>query len=224
MAAINFPNIHPITSENPFRSLNEEEIDSFFEELDTDRNGLISFDELEAKLKAVYEELAPSPRSHDLHHPERRWTENLYLTQSNTNRDHDVERALQEKDHEYDGMHAFLTKLMPECDALIDRKVFREIVKSWNIPSQDQNCAEDQDQEATEYEHKLSLARRARAHWAMKGPKIVFISFVIALQLTFGLWQLLTYLKKDNARAAYGWGIIVAKGSAGVLYPTLSFM
>lgn len=226
MDATKFPNIHPITSENPFCPLSEDEIDKFFEELDTDKDGFISFDELEAKLEAVHEEIAPNPRSHHLHHPERRWMERLHLTQSNTSpgQDHNVERAVTEKSLEHDGLHAFLIKLMPKCASSIDREVFRTSVKSWNVPSQDQNCAEDQDQDVTDYEHKLSFVRKARAHWALNGPKIMFICFVIALQLAFGLWQLLKYVNDDATRSAYGWGVIVAKGSAGVLYPTLFFM
>ncbi|QDS73101.1 hypothetical protein FKW77_000663 [Venturia effusa] len=224
MEGVNFPNIHPVTSDNPFCPLSEEEIDQFFEELDTDKDGIISFDELEAKLEAVHEEIAPDPRSHHLHHPERRWTEKLHLTPPHNKRSNDIEQAPKEKNPEHDDIHAFLTKLMPECGSSIDREVFRRTVKKWNVPSQDQNCAEDQDKDATDYENKLSLVRKARAHWAMKGPKIMFIGFVIALQLAFGLWQLLTYVNNQNARAAYGWGVIVAKGSAGVLYPTLFFM
>jgi hypothetical protein len=223
MAANNFPNVHPITLETPFIPLTEQEIDKFFEELDTDGDGSVSFDELEAKLEAVHGEIAPKPRKHHLHHPERRWT-GLHLTQSNTNRIDDTEKAVQEQNPEHDGIHTFLCNLMPECGFLITRDEFRKAVTSWNVPSQDQNCAEDPDADATDYEQKLSLVRKFRAHWAMKGPKIMFIGFVIALQLAFGLWQLLTYVNKRNARAAYGWGVVVAKGSAGVVYPTLFFM
>lgn len=224
MATTNFPNIHPITSESPFRPLTEEEIDKFFKELDTDEDGSVSFDELEAKLEEVHEEIAPRPRKHNLHHPERRLTERLLLTQPNSNKGKDVEKAVKEENPEHDGIHTFLSSLMPGCGSAINKEEFHRAVTSWNVPSQDQNCAEDQDADANNYEHKLSLMRKLRAHWAMKGPKIMFISFVIALQFAFGLWQLLTYVNNRYARAAYGWGVIVAKCSAGVLYPTLFFM
>jgi Ca2+-binding EF-hand superfamily protein len=50
MTETNFPNIHPIISETPFRPLTEEEIDKLFKELDTDGDGSVSYNELEAKL------------------------------------------------------------------------------------------------------------------------------------------------------------------------------
>lgn len=42
--------------------------------------------------------------------------------------------------------------------------------------------------------------------------------------LAFGLWQLMVYVKKPDVRRALGWGVIMAKGFAGTLYPILFFM
>ncbi|KAK0527022.1 hypothetical protein OC842_005001 [Tilletia horrida] len=50
------------------------------------------------------------------------------------------------------------------------------------------------------------------------------MAFVISLQIGFGLWQGLTYVNNAPVRRALGWGVIVAKFSAGALYPTLFFM
>lgn len=61
MAVNYFPNLYPITSETPFRPLTTEEIDEFFNELDTDGYGSVSFDELEARLKVDHKEIAPNP-------------------------------------------------------------------------------------------------------------------------------------------------------------------
>jgi respiratory burst oxidase len=50
------------------------------------------------------------------------------------------------------------------------------------------------------------------------------MAFVVALQVAIGLWQMVIYIRKPLVRAAFGWGVILAKASAGVLYPTLFFM
>lgn len=50
------------------------------------------------------------------------------------------------------------------------------------------------------------------------------MAFVIALQIAFGTWQLVIYIMNPVTRAAFGWGVVAAKVSAGVLYPTLFFM
>ncbi|KAK3686914.1 hypothetical protein LTR37_019356 [Vermiconidia calcicola] len=50
------------------------------------------------------------------------------------------------------------------------------------------------------------------------------MAFVVALQIAMGVWQLVKYLQLPLPRAALGWGVVLAKTSAGVLYPTLFFM
>ena len=44
------------------------------------------------------------------------------------------------------------------------------------------------------------------------------MAFVISLQLGMDLWQLIKYLNEPY-RGAFGWGVVLAKTSAGVLYP-----
>ncbi|KAL8884418.1 MAG: hypothetical protein Q9192_006853 [Flavoplaca navasiana] len=44
------------------------------------------------------------------------------------------------------------------------------------------------------------------------------------MQIAFGVWQLVKYLTTSPYRAGWGWGVVVAKTSAGVLYPTMFFL
>jgi hypothetical protein len=125
---------------------------------------------------------------------------------------------------EHDGIHAFLCKLMPDCEASIPKDEFVKHVRSWNVPSLERNAAEDEDERVKQYAKNLTMGRKIKALWSIYGPKVIFMSLVISFQLAFGLWQLMTYVNKREARAAFGWGVIVAKGSAGVLYPTLFLM
>ena len=185
--------------------LSDEEINAFFEDLDKDKDGFITFDELEAKLHEVHEELAPEPQKHHLHHPERR----------------DLEKHA---GHNGDGLHAFLCSLMPECDARLSKNDFISRVKTWEVPSQKQTDSKASDAESAAQGREMPLRRRVRAYWAVHGPAICFMAVVVALQLAFGLWQLIIYIRNEQARAAFGWGVVLAKSSAGVLYPTLFFM
>jgi len=125
---------------------------------------------------------------------------------------------------EHDGLHAFLCSLMPDCDhTAIPKDEFKQRVKSWNIPSQKQNSAEDEKEQMEDYKKNLTLYRKARAYWSLRGPRALFACFVGALILAFGLWQLMEYVNKPDVRAALGWGVIMAKGAAGTLYPILFF-
>lgn len=60
------------TAQDHFLPLSEDEINAFFDDLDRDHDGSITFDELAAKLHHVHQELAPVPQKHHLHHPSRR--------------------------------------------------------------------------------------------------------------------------------------------------------
>lgn len=193
------------TANEDYKPLTDDEIKAFFEDIDTDKDGSITFDELEAKLHRVHEELAPEPQKHHLNHPARRDIEK------------DAGRA-------GDGIHAFLCALMPESGSSMNREEFTRRVKSWEVPSQKQTDSKEQHDEDLAAERKLPLRRRIRAKWAVHGPVYCFMAFVAALQITFGVWQMVEYIQKPLVRAAFGWGVICAKVSAGVLYPTLFFM
>lgn len=151
--------------------LREDEVNAFFEDLDQDRDGFVTFGELEAKLHEVHEELAPEPQKHHLHHPDRR----------------DLEKN---EGHTGDGLHAFLCSSMPEYTTRLSRQDFTERVKKWEVPSQKQTDSKEQDNENRACEQRLPLRRRIRAYWAVHGPVICFMTFVVALQLGIGLWQM----------------------------------
>lgn len=194
-----------LTARDSLTSLTPDEVDAFFQDLDKDRDGFVTFDELEAKLHEVHEELAPEPQAHHLHHPDRR----------------DLEKS---ETHAGDGLHAFLCSLMGDCGSKLSKAEFTERVNKWQIPSQKQTDSKQQDDEDRACEHRIPWRRRLRAYWAVHGPMYCFMAFVIALQIAFGLWQFLKYLRSPAIRAALGWGVVVAKLAAGVLYPTLFFM
>ncbi|KAK5683408.1 hypothetical protein LTS10_004940 [Elasticomyces elasticus] len=185
--------------------LTDDEINDFFDDLDKDKNGYITFDELEHKLKQVHDELAPEPQKHHLHHPARQ----------------DLEKNIS---HKGDGLHAFLLNLMPECESKLSRQDFVSRVQKWEVPSQRQTDSKESDAQDSAQGRKMSLRRRLRAYWAVHGLVYCFTAFVVALQLAFGLWQMIIYIRNPVARAAFGWGVVLAKASAGVLYPTLFFM
>ena len=193
------------TASDDYIPLSDDEIDSFFDDLDLDKNGYITFDELEQKLNDVHDELAPKPQKHNLNHPDRR----------------DVEKN---ESHAGDGLHAFLLTLMPNCEARVSREAFLKRVRQWEVPSQKQTDSKEQDSEDRASERRLPLRRRLRAYWAVQGPVLCFMTFVTLLCFAFGLWQMVIYIRNPVARTAFGWGVILAKASAGALYPTLFFM
>ncbi|RAL67633.1 hypothetical protein DID88_008382 [Monilinia fructigena] len=51
--------------------LSDEEINEFLDDLDSNSNGYIEYDEVEHKLDEVHRELAPEPEPHNLHHADR---------------------------------------------------------------------------------------------------------------------------------------------------------
>ncbi|KAK3722508.1 hypothetical protein LTR37_002500 [Vermiconidia calcicola] len=193
------------TAREDFVPLSNEEIDAFFDDLDKDKDGYVTFDELEAKLQESHKELAPVPQKHHLTHPARR----------------DLEKN---NGHAGDGLHAFLCRLMPDCGSRMSRNEFVNHVKHWEVPSQKQTDSKAQDEEDAAHERRIPRRRRLRAYWAVHGPNILFMAFVVALQIGMGVWQLVKYVQSPLARAALGWGVVLAKASAGVIYPTLFFM
>jgi hypothetical protein len=158
---------HIRTASEDFQPLRDEEIEMFFHDLDKDNDGYVTFDELEAKLHKVHKELASEPQTHHLHHPTRQGLE-------------------KNESHAEDGLHAFLCRIMPECAPRLSKDDFRNRVRAWEIPSQKQT--DDEDQEVKK--KKLPFARRLRAYWAVHGPMYCFVAVVVALQIAFGLWQM----------------------------------
>ena len=221
MADAEYPTITRVnTYVKPLAPLSDEEIEKFIGELDVDKDGNVSFQELEKRLEDVLKELAPEPQEHHINHPKRRRSEKK--THTGTERDPEKGEA---HHREHDGLHAFLCSLMPDCDhTVIPKEEFKQRVKTWNIPSQKQNSSEDENQQMQAYKKNLTFYRKARAYWSLRGPRALFACFVGAMILAFGLWQLMEYINKPDVRAALGWGVVMAKGFAGTLYPILFFM
>ncbi|CAD6959592.1 unnamed protein product [Tilletia caries] len=202
--------------------LTDDEILSFFHDIAGSKTvSFITFAQLEAKLHQVHEVLAPNPKKYHLHH---------------------LKRAELEGGN---GLHSFLVSLLPDINDgekhvgeteqsqrdigstfQISKDDFVKEVRGWNVPSPDQSRSDSQVEEADalEYEKNLPLRRRLAARWSVDGPKFLFTILVIALQSGFGIWQGVTFLQNFSLRKEFGWGIFVAKFTAGALYPTLFFM
>ncbi|KAF2730249.1 hypothetical protein EJ04DRAFT_500821 [Polyplosphaeria fusca] len=174
--------------------LTEDEIKRFIDDLDKDSNGNIDYSEVEYKLDQVYKELAPKAQPHHLHHANQK----------------------------SEARHAFLRSVMGTQENTIPRAEFEGVVRSWQIPSLEQDRKEAKDEDA--YLKQMSIWRKVRAYWAIKGPELAFLAIVISFQLAFGIWQLVKYLTTRRYQAGFGWGVAVSKMSAGVLYPTFFFL
>jgi len=105
-------------AEDGITYLTQKEIDDFVAELDKDRDGNISYQELEHKLDSVYQELQPSAKSYNLHHESRT-----------------------------DARHEFLRGVMGTEKDSIPAEDFKKTVASWKIASleEDKKAARDED-------------------------------------------------------------------------------
>jgi dual oxidase len=193
-----FMSDHPIRSADKVKYLTNSEIDRFLDDLDHNDDGYITYNEVEQKLDHAHDELAPQPgtRSHHL-----------------SKRDSDDDRA----------RHAFLRGIMggSGCQR-IPRDEFASLVREWKIPSLEQSKKQEEDEKR--YFRRLPGWRRVRAYWAARGPEVVFVGLVVSMQLAFGVWQLVKYQTTPQYRAAFGWGVVMAKTCAGALYPTFFFL
>ena len=171
--------------------LTEDEIKAFVDELEHNDDGHIAYAEVERKLDAVHREIAPKPLPHNLHHQSR---------------DAQVR-------------HAFLQSITGTQSGRLSRREFEARVRDWQIPSMKQDEANAQTQK--KYMRSLPRWRRFRSWWSVRGPRVLFIILVIGFELAFGLWQMIKYITQVQYRAAFGWGVVLAKSSAGFLYPTM---
>ncbi|CAO2647234.1 Nn.00g081560.m01.CDS01 [Neocucurbitaria sp. VM-36] len=174
--------------------LTDEEINKFIDDLDHDNNGSVDYWELERKLDEVHKEIQPKAQPHNLHHDSR------------------SDKA----------RHEFLRSVIGTTEDRIKRDDFAKCVKNWEIPSLEQDRKEAKEED--DYLKQMSMYRRARAYWAVKGPEIAFLGLVLAFMIAFGAWQLVKYITYDEYRPAFGWGVVVSKTCAGVLYPTFFFL
>jgi len=72
--------------------------------------------------------------------------------------------------------------------------------------------------------NKPTIRQRLVARWRMNKSDWLFTAFVVFLQLFFGCWQCYKYSQNAGVHKALGWGVGVAKGCAGALYPTMFFL
>lgn len=174
--------------------LTDKEIKHFIDDLDHDKDGNISYWELERKLDQVHKEIAPKAQPHNLHHQSRG----------------------------DEARHEFLRQIIGTREDCIKRDEFARTVKTWEIPSLEHDRKEAKDEE--DYLKHISLYRRARAYWAVKGPEVLFLALVFLMMIAFGVWQFVKYLTYDQYTPAFGWGVVLSKTCAGVLYPTFFFL
>lgn len=192
---------------NKPRSLSEEEIESFVSILDHNGDSCISYQELEDNVDKAYDELKPYGSQ------ERR----LELKPVET------DQEKQTKDQQASvRRHEFIRSCMGTDESAIPVDQFKKIVRSWEIPSLEEE--QDKEKEVISYLKNLTFRRRARAIWEVHGPEYLFLALVTALQLGLGIWQCLKYALGQQYQAAFGWGVAVAKFSAGALYPTVFFL
>ncbi|KAL6414151.1 uncharacterized protein AUP68_00668 [Ilyonectria robusta] len=118
--------------------------------------------------------------------------------------------------------HSFLRSMMGSNAQQVPRDEFALLVRSWKIPSLQQ--ATKAEKEERRYFKHLPGWRRIRAYWAVHAAEVGFIGLVVSMQLAFGIWQLVKYQTTPQYRAAFGWGIVMAKTCAGALYPTFFFL
>jgi dual oxidase len=174
--------------------LTDEEIKKFLDDLDHDGNGTIDYWEVERMLDEVQKEIAPKAQPHHLHHASRG----------------------------DEARHEFLRSVIGTREDRIKRDQFAKCVKSWEIPSLEQDRKEAKEED--DYLKQMSFYRRARAYWAVKGPEIAFMALVASFMIAFGVWQFVKYLMAPQYTPAFGWGAVLAKTCAGVLYPTFFFL
>jgi len=116
---------------------------------------------------------------------------------------------LHHADREDDQRHQFLRSVLGTDKNRISRADFVQTVKTWGVPSMVP--------EKKDYTRSMPWGRRLRAYWSVRGPEALFVSLVVSMQIAFGTWQLVKYLAEMQYRHAFGWGVVLAKVSAGVL-------
>lgn len=185
----NNPAFNPAANEGAdIEPLNDDEVTAFVNDLNHNKDGSISYAELEAKLDEVARELKPN---------------------------------MPDSGEESAQRHAFLRSLLGTDKDEIPVDEFTARVKEWRIPSLKQD--DDDDKEQEEYLKHRTVVRRLQSYWAVHGPTIIFSSMVVGMMLAFGIWQLVKYLRTPYS-GALGWGVVVAKTCAGMLYPTFFFL
>jgi respiratory burst oxidase len=209
-----------------FVPLRDEEIEELYNDFDHDQDGRVSFKDLEATLKSIYDEIAPVPQRHHLTHPDRSTIKakiRKSIIRQRTDPTPSKAISFARPDRRSD-LHDFLCRLLPDCGDSMSKRQFCKQIRSWNIPSQDQTAKDSKEHDARRYHRNLPLGRRWSAWWSVKGPEMAFLAVVLALVIGFSVWQGLKYGLNQRARTALSVGLVVAKFSAGAMYPTFFFL
>ncbi|OCF78789.1 hypothetical protein I204_00733 [Kwoniella mangroviensis CBS 8886] len=190
--------LHSTLIDDDVQLLTSEEIQSFLDELDHNNDGIIQYSEVESALDRVNDELTPTPKQHNINHPSK---------------------------EEY-ARHAFLRELMGTTSNVnpssISRNEFTDRIRQWKIPSMTQSRSNEEAD--LEYMSSIGWWRRIRSWWAVKGPEVMFLVMVSASIVGMMIWQSLKYSLDTRYRAAFGWGVVLAKTCAGGLYFTTFFL
>lgn len=188
---------HPIRTTQNVQYLTDEEVNKFLDHLDHNGDGTIEYSEVECELDKAHQELDMRHGAHHVMNPEN-------------------------EHHDEQVRHAFLRSLMGSDEQRIPRDEFAQVVRSWKVPSLKQAQREEDNEK--NYIKRLPGWRKIRAYWAVHGSELIFACFFVATQLAFGIWQLVKYQTTPGYRAAFGWGVVMAKTCAGALYPTFFFL
>lgn len=119
--------------------------------------------------------------------------------------------------------HIMKSTTNSNIDYPYDLPMFTRMVQSWNIPSM-KTIRGELDEKSKDYESRLPIGRRLRAHWAMEGAQSTFVTLVMCVQIGMATWLLVRELDNKSLLRLLGWGVVVAKTSSGVLYPTLALL
>ena len=197
-------NQHPVHLSDRVQYLSDDEIGRFLDDLDHNRDGHIEYGEVEKKLDHMHDELVLKPT----------WGHRIKHLGLNHDHVHDTP--------DDSARHVFLRSLMGSEANRIPRDEFASIVRGWKIPSLEQSTGEEQ--EERRYFKRRPAWRKVQAYWSVHGPKLAFICLFVAMELAFGIWQLVKYQTVSKYRAAFGWGVVMSKTCAGTLYPTFFFL
>ncbi|KAL9084320.1 MAG: hypothetical protein Q9159_005279 [Coniocarpon cinnabarinum] len=183
--------------------LSENEIRDLFYELEDADTNLVTYANVKAKFEAILSASSDGPGITD--RIARRATRRPSVVQ-----------------HTNPKTICILNEFYPKHKNPLNEADFTTLVASWNIPSKSNSTAKNDADETIQ--KRVSLLRQVKAFLSLEARQMLFIAFVIALQVAFGVYQLVMFLHNRPARHALGWGVVVAKTFAGPIYPTIFLM
>lgn len=140
------------------------DIERLFDELDADRDGFVTRQDLEDKINDVLAATRSTPRE---------------LEKSVAVDNHNDYRSTTD---------TLLRDLLPPHKDTLNRSEFYECAKWWPVQSPSINETRYQRSKHP----RLPLFRWIRSYYAVHGPNIFFIALVVAAQIGCGLWQMVS--------------------------------